>query len=341
MNGDGDRFLEVFIDTNNRCNLRCLTCVFSDPRVKGLPLRTMDHDLFSTICRQVLPFAEYATLSCLTEPLMTRDFTTYLLEAGRAQVPRLEFVTNGLLLREEHLAASVDAGVWRVSFSVDGADAATYERIRQGASFAVFRQKFDFAVRYFARRRPRPRIRIIMTLIRENFLSVSDAVRQFIDWGVTEIELRETVIFPGIGLEARQLHDRKSELEEVLRRASSIAEHAGIPIEIISENASGVGLDLTGIPPCHVLERRVAITPNGDVLPCMLWSRDPLGSLLRQSFDEIWNGDPRRAFREEFRRKKPPMWCPTCKACKEDPGDEDAFFRLLSRGVPTESFPSD
>ena len=30
------RFLSVFMDQNNKCNLRCRMCGFSDPRVDGL-----------------------------------------------------------------------------------------------------------------------------------------------------------------------------------------------------------------------------------------------------------------------------------------------------------------
>ncbi len=334
MHTDDKRQLEVFLDTNNKCNLRCLTCVFSDPRVERIPMRTMSHDLFSAVCEQVLPHAEYATLSCLTEPLMTRDFTSYLLEAGRAEVPRLEFVTNGLLLREEHLGACIEARLWRMTISVDGADATTYERIRQGASFELLQQKIALTTGHFSRSHHQPHIRIIMTLIQENFLSAADAVRRFIEWGATEIELRETVTFPEIGLEDRQLHNRQSELVGVLRQAEAIAEEAGIPIEIISENAPDVGLDLGNIPPCHALEKRVAIAPGGDVMPCMLWGRKPLGNLERNTFEEIWNGRPRQAFRDEFRRDQPVMWCPSCTACKEDPRDEDAYYRLLAQGSP-------
>jgi radical SAM protein with 4Fe4S-binding SPASM domain len=173
-----------------------------------------------------------------------------------------------------------------------------------------------------------------MTLIKENFLTAADAVRSFIDWGATEIELRETVTFPEIGLEARQLHDRRDELHRVLQQAQAVADKAQIPIEIISENAPDVGLNLANIPLCHALEKRVAIAPNGDVMPCMLWGREPLGNLNLTTFEQIWNGARRLAFRDEFRRDKPPMWCPTCTVCKNDPRDEDAYYRLLAKGMP-------
>ncbi len=334
MSPDVDRHLEVFLDTNNKCNLRCLTCAFSDPRVAELKMNTMSLNLFNRICEQVLPLAEYTALSCLTEPLMTRDFSRYLARAGLCGVPRLEFVTNGLLLREEHLEASVRAHLWRLTISVDGSDPETYERIRRGGRFDQMKKNIAMAVDHFSRSDHRPRLRIIMTLIRENFLTTPGAVRSFIDWGATEIELRETVTFPKIGLEDRQLHDRRVELDQVLQQARAIADEAEIPIEILTENSPEHSLLLASIPPCHALEKRVSISANGDVMPCMLWAREPLGNLNQQSFEEIWRGARRIAFRDEFREKTPLMWCPTCTACKDDPLDDDAYYRLLAKTDP-------
>lgn len=334
VNSQDDRQLEVFLDTNNKCNLRCLTCAFSDPRVAQLKMNTMSMELFNGICEQVLPLAEYATLSCLTEPLMTRNFSEYLIRAGDCGVPRLEFVTNALLLREEHLDACIQAHLWRLTISVDGSDPATYERIRRGGKFDRLRKNIASVVDRFSRHQYPPKLRIIMTLIKENFLSAATSVRSFIEWGATEVELRETVTFPEIGLEERQLKDRRNELEKVLQQARTIAGEAAIPLDISSERSPDESLNVADIPPCHALERRVAIAANGDVMPCMLWAREPLGNLYQQSFDEIWHGDRRMAYRREFRDDKPPMWCPTCTVCKEDPSDDDAYYRLLAKTSP-------
>ena len=87
MSPQTDRRLEVFLDTNNKCNLKCLTCAFSDPRVSQLKTNMMSLELFDRICDEVLTLAEYATLSCLTEPLMTREFSQFLARAGRCEIP--------------------------------------------------------------------------------------------------------------------------------------------------------------------------------------------------------------------------------------------------------------
>ena len=328
------RTLEVFLDTVNACNLKCVTCVFSDPRVAALPKYTMPWELYEKVARQVFPQAEYLTLSCLTEPLMNPKFARYLRFAGEFEVPRMEFVTNAQLLRDEHLQACVDARLWRLAVSLDGGDAISYETVRRGASWERLLVNTAHAQDFFASAPHRPILRIIITLVQDNFRSAIEAVRIALQWGAGEVELRETLTFPGIGLEARQLKSHGAELRSVLLECKALCEAARVPVLILSENAPGLKVDLSGVPPCHALERRVAIAANGDVMPCMLWAREPLGNLRDSSFEQVWNGPWRARLRDQFRRERPLLWCSTCTICKDDPADDDAYFRLLAKPRP-------
>jgi len=328
------RFLEVFLDTNNMCNLRCITCVFSDPRVAKLPKYVMPWELYTKIADQVFPHAQYLALSCLTEPLMTRNFSDYLRYAARFEIPRVELVTNAMLLRDEHLDAIVDARLWRMAVSVDGCDAETYEAVRRGASWNRLVENLGKATDRFRSAPHRPSLRIVMTLVQENFRAAPDATRLFIEWGATEIEIRETITFPGFGLKNRQLQSHGEELAEKLLESQAIARAAGVPLEILSDNAPGLRIDLAHLPTCPTVERRLAIPANGDALPCMLWAREPLGNFREMSFEEIWHGERRQAYLAQFKIEKPLFWCPDCTICKEDPADDDAYFRLLAKPKP-------
>ncbi len=335
-----ERNLEVFLDTTNMCNLRCVMCTFSDPRVAKLPKYVMPWELYEKIANQVFPHAEYLTLSCLAEPLMNREFARYLRFAGPFSVPRLEFVTNATLLRDEHLQACVEARLWRLAISLDGGDAATYETIRRGASWNKLVTNLDRARDFFASAAHRPILRFIVTLVEDNFLNAPQAVRAALDWGAGEVELRETLTFPEIGLEARQLKNRGEELRLVLLECRAMCDTAGIGVTIFSENAPGLKVDLSGVPACHALERRLAIAANGDAMPCMLWAREPLGNFREMDFEQIWEGSRRLGLRDQFRKELPRMWCPACTICKEDPADDDAYYRLLAKPKPSMPAPS-
>jgi radical SAM protein with 4Fe4S-binding SPASM domain len=333
-----ERTLEVFLDTTNMCNLKCVTCVFSDPRVAKLPKYVMPWELYEKVATQVFPRAEYLTLSCLSEPLMNREFARYLRRAGELEVPRMEFVTNAQLLREEHLQACVDARLWRIAVSLDGGDAVSYETVRRGASWDKLLSNMDHALEFFAGAPYRPVLRVIVTLVQDNFRGAAEAVRLALRWGAGEVELRETIAFPEIGLEARQLKHHGAELRSVLLECKATCEAAGVPVVILSENAPGLKVDLSGLPPCAALEKRVAIAANGDVMPCMLWARQPLGNLGEASFEQIWNGPRRLQLREQFRTEQPLFWCLTCTICKDTPTDDDAYFRLLAKPRPIGPF---
>src|SRR4029078_11428956 len=73
--GDGPargRFLTVYMDQNNRCNLKCKMCGFSDARVAAVPKYDLPRPLFDSIAEQIFPQTNILILSILTEPFLTR-----------------------------------------------------------------------------------------------------------------------------------------------------------------------------------------------------------------------------------------------------------------------------
>jgi radical SAM protein with 4Fe4S-binding SPASM domain len=82
---------------------------------------------------------------------------------------------------------------------------------------------------------------------------------------------------------------------------------------------------------CRTPWNTIAVHPNGDVYPCMAWSRPPIGNLARQTFDEIWNGSAVTALRDEFERSQPGLDCLNCtiRRSPNDPHD-DFFYRKLA-----------
>src|SRR5215471_820757 len=136
--GDGPargRILTVYMDQNNRCNLKCKMCGFSDARVAAIPKYDMPRALFDSIAEQVFPLTNILVLSILTEPFMTRDFPDRLKRVRAFGVPYSEIITNGTLLDERSVGKILDAEITCLTFSIDGGTKETYEAIRTGARF--------------------------------------------------------------------------------------------------------------------------------------------------------------------------------------------------------------
>ncbi|HEV2718605.1 MAG TPA: radical SAM protein, partial [Thermoanaerobaculia bacterium] len=136
------RRLNVFMDQNNKCNLRCQTCGFSDSRVAALAKYDMPRWLFDRVAAEVFPRANYLCLSIMTEPFMTRDFPDRLSAVRDAGVPFSEIITNGTLLNAESCRKIVEAGITRVIFSIDGGTKSIFEELRVGALFERVLENF-------------------------------------------------------------------------------------------------------------------------------------------------------------------------------------------------------
>jgi radical SAM protein with 4Fe4S-binding SPASM domain len=89
---------------------------------------------------------------------------------------------------------------------------------------------------------------------------------------------------------------------------------------------------------CQLPWTTIAIHPNGDVYPCMAWTRPPVGNLLNDSFDTIWNGAPLAALREEFIRTRAGVDCLNCTIrSAPDDAKDDFFYRKVAKQPPMSS----
>src|SRR5262245_48011341 len=102
-------------------------CGFSDPRVEALGKYDLPRDAYERIAAEVFPRANRLCLSLFTEPFMTRDFPDRLAAVRRYGVPFSEFYTNGTLLTDEAIEKIVDAGITRVTVSIDGGTKEIFE----------------------------------------------------------------------------------------------------------------------------------------------------------------------------------------------------------------------
>jgi radical SAM protein with 4Fe4S-binding SPASM domain len=74
-------------------------------------------------------------LFLLGEPLLHPDLPEMVRYAKRLGVPSLEINTNAMALTAERSRELTEAGLDEVVFSLDGADALTYEEIRRGGNY--------------------------------------------------------------------------------------------------------------------------------------------------------------------------------------------------------------
>jgi len=333
-----ERTLEVFMDQNNKCNLKCRMCGFSDPRAGALPKFDLPMALFEKIVDQVLPRARYLALSCMTEALMTRDFSERLHVLRRAQVPFTELITNGTLLTDRIIEAILAVPLSRIAVSIDGATKETFETVRVGANFETVIanvRRFSEMKAQAGATLPELRINHVVSELNEAefplFLDLAESLSpQAIDVR-TIVRMSDAV---DRGPSDESFFVRVREMRELLdawcARTGIRNEGYLRPQEANIEIFTSTGERLT----CQRAWNTVAIHANGDVLPCISWTRPPVGNLALQSFDEIWRGEAAEAIRREFEAKKPGIDCLHCTIKKDvDPeAHDDFFYRMIAKG---------
>ncbi len=331
------RYLNVFIEQNNTCNLKCRMCGFSDSRVAAVPRYHMPATLFETIARQIFPATNYLHMSLMTEPFMTAGFPDRLMLVRQYGVPYSRVVTNGTLLTEATIEKIIDSQITSLTISIDGGTKEIFEEIRTGARFETVLANIELFKELRARRGTTlPHLQINHVLMERNvghfeeLLSLLDSIRpEQIDVRtiepmtyVTGLESRDEAFYEKVR-RVRPLYAdycRRNHIED----CGFIRDQAGV-IDLM--NASGQRMT------CQRPWDTLAIHANGDVHPCMSWTRPPTGNLARQSFEEIWHGESLEQLRREFEIAQPGIDCQHCTIKKTVSAGiyDDFFFNMVNK----------
>lgn len=139
-----DKFpVHLDIEATNRCNLKCTFCD-KLPLIPKDKFGFLDFNLFKNIIDEGKENGLCSIkLSYRGEPLLhpkIMDMVAYAKDSGLLDV---YFNTNAMLLTEKKAAELIDAGLDRISISVEGIVPAQYEKERVGASFSTVINNID------------------------------------------------------------------------------------------------------------------------------------------------------------------------------------------------------
>lgn len=118
--------LSANLELTNRCNLRCTFCPTGNGRMQRAR-GFMERRIFLRALAGARPL-EYVLLFQWGEPLLHPEFSA-LARRARVAGARTFVTTNGTLLDPRRIEMLLDAGIDRITVSVDG-DATTHERVR-------------------------------------------------------------------------------------------------------------------------------------------------------------------------------------------------------------------
>lgn len=264
----------AYIFPTNRCNFRCAYCAHSlgnqgFQAQYGFPPETMSMETYRRTVDQLAEFPQKLKTLSLTgqgEPLLhphLPEMIAYAREKGVSE--RIEFMSNGALLRPDLSRALVDAGLDGIRISLQGLSSAKYAEIC-GAELNFDRFVEQIAWLYVHKKQCEVFVKILDIALEpgedsrffELFAPIADRV--YIE-------------------QCRPVYDGVSATED-------------IPTE-----ADRYGRPHRHRAVCPLCFFMLGIFPNGDVYPCeTIYRPEYLGNVYRDRLTNLWNSEKLRSF---------------------------------------------
>ena len=310
---------ELQLEVTSRCNLKCSACLRTH-----VPLQP-DADLTLADYRRIvagLPSLQRVAFQLNGEPLLCDDLFGMIREASAAGIDTV-LNTNGTLLDARRRSELLASGLHELRVSLDGA---TPETVSQMAGADVL-QRVSERVGALIQERgsaATPRVSLWMVAARRTVADLPDLVRLAARLGADEVYLQRLVL-TGRGAATREesLHGRvDADVEAAIDEATRIAAQTGVALRASGRRPLRESLtpSVEANPSigCWRPWRSAVVAADGRVLPCCIASfTEPYetlsrGDLGRETWAEIWNGEPYRAMRRGLLDGEPLACCGGC-----------------------------
>jgi len=177
------------LDTNNTCNLHCVYC--HNHRSD----KTIGFDEFADFLNSKVINVAGFQVGCIMEPTLDKRLADFmLLIANSPARPTNEFIlqTNGLLLHRHDAKKMSEAGLTRLSVSMDAADPEIQKSLRGGMSL----EKVIRNVAGFKKDCPKTSVEFITTVTSANIDKLDTLVALGLDLGIQRFIFRELFYYP-------------------------------------------------------------------------------------------------------------------------------------------------
>ncbi|MBL9019367.1 MAG: radical SAM protein, partial [Myxococcales bacterium] len=333
----------LYLTVTEACNLRCAHCITDAPaRTRSGRARTVQPWLLDAL-DEAFAHADYVAFTHGGESLASPVFPDVLRRIARARHRRpgradVHLVSNGTLLDEERVAALVELGVTSIMISLDGATAATNDRIRVLGRFDTVVSHIAAAVRLRARRGVDLRLGISTVVGASNVTELPALGRLCRELGVDWLKIEET--YPAtpfarqdlLAPDAPEIAAAMAALRDTLAGSGlvlvdhlappSLCACSGDPASVAFRAADDFANRAT-FRPCRAAWEQAAIDPDG-VVHLVDYAGAPLGNLLDAPLLALWNAAPALAARDRALAAAP------AKVRRRCGGDAHGFARVGS-----------
>ena len=273
------------------CNQKCVHCYAAGQ------IRAEEDELTTDDWKKIIDKCRKAGIPQITftggEPTMREDLCE-LISYARWFVSRLN--TNGIRLTEEYCRELRKAELDSVQITFYSADSEIHNALVGARQFENTAAGIDNALAAGLQ------ISINTPLCSLNRDYVK-TLKYLHDKGVIYVTCSGLITTGNaLGEDSRNLQLTSEELEQILREAVEYCHSHGMEIAFTSPGwiNQEVFEELNiATPSCGACLSNMAVTPGGNVVPCQSWlSEESLGSMLNDSWENIWNAEKAQNLRE-------------------------------------------
>ncbi|MFX1260597.1 MAG: PqqD family peptide modification chaperone [Promethearchaeota archaeon] len=295
--GEGDIKYPVLseIALTYRCNNECQFCYAFSPHRETKEMTT---DEVKRIIDIIVNEAHVPSLSFTGgEPTLREDLFE-LIAYAREKGLRVNLITNGRRCADPNFVQRlVQADLNSAQVSIEGPDAKTHDEIAGapgsfGQTVQGIRNLKETEIYTHCN----------TTICRPNV----DKLEELVDFIADELELSyfsmNMVIYTGTAAKLRdRLQVKYEDIGEIVKRVKKRANKKGVqfvwyaPTPVCVFNPISLGL---GAKSCAACDGLLSVDSEGGLLPCSSFS-DPVGNLLEESFDKVWNNRASRFWRSK------------------------------------------
>lgn len=347
--------LEAFFEVSARCNLRCQMCAINHdaryrPRSGRAPL--LEPEVFERLS-PIFPYLLRAYLFGLGEPLLNPHLLDYVRTLSGHGV-EVRFNSNATLIDDERAEELALAGTGSVTVSIDGATAATYERIRRGADFDSVLRGIKALVAARGRH-GKPDVNLAFVAMASNIGELPELIDLGAELGVSSVHVEPLFAQHQEDLERHYAREnlgvlKSSSVRRTFQEASARAEASGVRLgsrflasSFAESHPSFDYARRSDETPCawRCSEPWSAIwvTSAGEVRTCCI-NETSFGTLGELGIEEIWNGEAFQRFRDQHRNADhgaAPTGCANCR--RNSRIRHSPFFESLVPLTYTPMFP--
>ena len=183
------KFGTILFDSNLNCNLHCIYC--HNHRDNN----TVSEDDFAKFIETQVESVKNFQIGCAMEPLMDKRMTKFALMVSKSKAKPYGYFrlqTNGILLHKHKVEDMKEAGISKITISIDTMDPEVHKVLRGGSDL----RKILNNITKFKEEWPESRVQFITTVNSLNINDLGNLCDYAIGNGIASIELRKMFYRP-------------------------------------------------------------------------------------------------------------------------------------------------